>query len=211
MQCQYWRRIWWEFLIIISQAPCRVSVPWWLMVVWKRDIHHCRCMRYFWTKDDEGTYHVVPLLPPHPWDGGWFFHPTSLENRGTSRRDLHSIQKWVAPSFGENAGNNFQRSWNSKIQWIRKVSYWQCSIILSWIINLMKVALISPEDDLTRRMFARLLDLLSRIGQGKHLPRGDYKEFLRIVSVNKNDGYNNEQCIKWNVNINYLTAYAGHI
>ena len=75
----------------------------------------------------------------------------------------------------------------------------------------MKVALISPEDDLTRRMFARLLDLLSKIGQGKQLPRGDYKELFRIVSVNKNDICNNEQCIKWNTNMNYLTAYAGHI
>ena len=60
----------------------------------------------------------------------------------------------------------------------------------------LKVELMAPEDDVTRRMSVRLALLLKKLdakdkkldGKGKEkkskiLPRGDYLEFFRLVSV----------------------------
>ena len=55
-----------------------------------------------------------------------------------------------------------------------------------------QVNLMSPEDETTKRMHERLLKLLEDLrveekgkgaGKPKNLPRGDYKEFVRLVSV----------------------------
>ena len=56
-----------------------------------------------------------------------------------------------------------------------------------------KVELVAPEDDVTRRMAVRLSCLLEKLEgdanacrkakKSKTLPRGDYLEFVRLISV----------------------------
>ena len=58
-----------------------------------------------------------------------------------------------------------------------------------------KVALVAPEDDVTRRMAVRLAILLEKLEgdaeacrkakKSKTLPRGDYLEFVRLISVSR--------------------------
>ena len=63
-----------------------------------------------------------------------------------------------------------------------------CSL-LTFCFTIKQAALVAPEDDVTRRLHERLVSLLTEMAEEgaedgkKHLTRGDYLEFYRLVSV----------------------------
>ena len=57
---------------------------------------------------------------------------------------------------------------------------------------LTKVEMMEPKDDVTRRMSVRLAILLEKLDgeeakKSKTVPRGDYLEFVKLVSVSSTD------------------------